>query len=82
MASREYRVNPASPSTLVNITYLWAQGHWCYLAAVLDLYTRRVVGWALSEHPDTDLVIKALDMAFEQRGRPQGVMFHSDQGSQ
>jgi len=40
------------------------------------------VGWALSEKPQADLVIKALDMAYEQRGRPQGLLFHSDQGSQ
>lgn len=43
---------------------------------------RRVVGWALSEKPDADLVIKALDMAYEQRGRPSGLLFHSDQGAQ
>jgi transposase InsO family protein len=49
---------------------------------VLDLCARRVVGWALSEKPDADLVIKALDMAYEHRGRPQNVLFHSDQGSQ
>jgi putative transposase len=42
----------------------------------------RVVGWALSEKPGAELVIKALDMAYEQRGRPQGLLFHSDQGSQ
>ena len=65
-----------------DITYIWAQGKWHYLAVVLDLCTRRVVGWALSEKPDADLVIKALDMAYEQRGRPQGLLFHSDQGSQ
>jgi len=64
------------------ITDVWAQGRWHYLAAVLDLFTRRVVGWALSTRPDADLVVQALDMAYEQRGRPQGVMFHSDQGGQ
>ncbi len=65
-----------------DITYIWAQGRWHYLAAVLDLHTRRVVGWALSAKPDAELVIKALDMAYEQRGKPQQVLFHSDQGSQ
>lgn len=64
------------------ITYLWAQGRWHYLAVVLDLFTRRVVGWSSSTSPDADLVVKALDMAFEQRGRPTGLMFHSDQGGQ
>ena len=65
-----------------DITYVWAQGKWHYLAVVLDLYTRRVVGWALSEKPDADLVVKALDVAYEQRGEPQGLLFHSDQRSQ
>jgi len=50
------------------------------LAIVLDLSARRIVGWALSHKPDANLVIKALDMAYEQRGRPQGLLFHSDQG--
>ncbi|KSS27323.2 hypothetical protein APB62_29760 [Pseudomonas aeruginosa] len=62
------------------MTYIWAQGRWHYLAAVLDLQTRRVIGWALSVKPDAELVIKALDMAYEQRGKPQQVLFHSDQG--
>jgi len=65
-----------------DITYIWAQGQWHYLAVVIDLYARRVVGWAFSPHPDAALVIKALDMAYEQRGRPVGVLFHSDQGGQ
>lgn len=64
------------------ITYIWAQGKWHYLAVVMDLFLRRVAGWALSSKPDKDLVIKAPDMAYEQRGKPQGLMFHSDQGSQ
>ncbi|WP_152993130.1 IS3 family transposase [Pseudomonas aeruginosa] len=45
-------------------------------------FARRVIGWAFSAKPDAELVIKALDMAYEQRGRPQQVLFHSDQGSQ
>lgn len=49
---------------------------------VLDLFTRRVVGWAFSTRPDADLVVQALEMAYEQRGRPQGLLFHSDQGGQ
>jgi len=65
-----------------DITYIWAQGQWHYLAVVMDLYARRVVGWAFSPHPDAALVTRALDMACEQRGRPVGVMFHSDQGGQ
>ncbi|AOX99538.1 transposase [Jeongeupia sp. USM3] len=65
-----------------DITYVWVQGGWHYLAAVLDLFTRRVVGWAFSSRPDAELVVQALEMAYEQRGRPQGLLFHSDQGGQ
>ena len=48
----------------------------------MDLYARRVIGWSLSEQADTDRVLRALDMAYVQRGRPKDVLFHSDQGSQ
>jgi putative transposase len=49
---------------------------------VIDLYVRKVVGWAMSDSPDANLVVRALDQAYESRGRPSDVMFHSDQGSQ
>ena len=65
-----------------DISYIWADNRWHYLAVVIDLYKRRVVGWALSAKADAELAVKALEMAYEQRGRPEGVMFHSDQGSQ
>lgn len=65
-----------------DITYIWAGSRWHYLAAIIDLHTRRAIGWAMSEKPDADLVVKALDMAYQQRGCPPSVMFHSDQGSQ
>ena len=61
-----------------DITYIWAGNRWHYLAVIIDLHTRRVVGWALSGKPNTDLTIKALDMAYQQRGRPHNLMFHSD----
>jgi putative transposase len=65
-----------------DITYIWTDAGWCYLAVVLDLYARRVVGWALSDHPDSALTIKALEHAYQQRDRPNGLLFHSDQGTQ
>ncbi len=80
--NREFDVPAPNQVWCGDITYIWAQGKWYYLAVVLDLCTRRIVGWALSEKPDAELVIKALDMAYEQRGRPSGLLFHSDQGSQ
>lgn len=80
--NREF--TPESPNQVWcgDITYIWAGGRWHYLAAIVDLYRRRVVGWSLSSKPDADLVVSALDMAYQLRGCPNGVMFHSDQGSQ
>ena len=65
-----------------DITYVWTGKRWAYLALVLDLFARRPVGWALSLSPDSALTKKALTMAYESRGNPEGVMFHSDQGCQ
>lgn len=80
--NREFTPEKPNQVWCGDITYIWAQGRWHYLAAVLDLHARRVIGWAFSPKPDAELVIKALDMAYEQRGKPQQVLFHSDQGSQ
>lgn len=80
--NREFEVPAPNQVWCGDIIYIWAQGKWHYLAVVLDLYARRVVGWALSSKPDADLVIKALDMAYGRRARPQGLLFHSDQGLQ
>lgn len=62
--NREFEVLAPNQVWCGDTTYIWAQGKWHYLAVVLDLYARRVVGWALSSKPDADLVLKALDMAY------------------
>nr|WP_286304712.1 IS3 family transposase [Methylophaga marina] len=80
--NREFEPDRVNQVWCGDITYIWTGNRWHYLAAVLDLYTRRVVGWAMSARPDADLAVKALDMAYESRGKPQNVLFHSDQGSQ
>ncbi|MFQ1712964.1 IS3 family transposase [Aeromonas veronii] len=82
LLAREFDVQQPNQVWCGDITYVWAGGRWHYLAAVLDLYTRRVVGWAMSDKPDAELAIKALEMAYQQRGCPSGVLFHSDQGCQ
>ncbi|MDR5839460.1 IS3 family transposase [Caballeronia sp. LZ034LL] len=64
-----------------DVTYISTQQGWMYLAVVLDLYSRRVVGWATSGSCDTFLVIRALQLALEIRRPDPGLMFHSDQGS-
>lgn len=65
-----------------DITYVWTDEGWLYLAVVLDLYSRLVVGYALSARIDRALVIAALRMALFRRKFPQGVIVHSDRGSQ
>jgi hypothetical protein len=65
-----------------NITYIATWEGWSYLATVIDLASRRVVGWALADHMRTELVEDALKMAFAQRGPEKGVIFHSDRGCQ
>lgn len=79
---RQFDVKQPNQVWCGDITYVWSQGRWVYLAVVLDLYVRRVVGWSLSDKPDAELVVAALDMAYQLRGEPKDVLFHSDQGSQ
>jgi transposase InsO family protein len=65
-----------------DITYISTWEGWAYLATVIDLASRKVVGWALAEHMRAELVLDALDMAFAQRQPDPGVIFHSDRGCQ
>lgn len=65
-----------------DITYLWTDEGWLYLAVVIDLYSRSVVGWAMDHHMKAGLVCDALTMALQRRGAPKGVIVHSDRGSQ
>ena len=62
------------------MTFSWTGNRWAYLAVVMDLFAKKPVGWAMSFSPDSPLTMKALTMAFERRGKPKNVMFHSDQG--
>lgn len=80
--NREFDVVAPDTVWCGDITYIWAGTRWVYLAAILDLYARKVVGWAMSDRADATLTIRALEDAWERRGHPEGVMFHSDQGSQ
>ena len=65
-----------------DITYIWTWEGWAYLATVIDLSSRRVVGWALAEHMRAELVCDALRMALEHRRPAPGAIFHSDRGTQ
>jgi putative transposase len=64
------------------MTYIWTAQGWLYLAVMLDLFSRRVVGWAMSERIDRQLALDALGMALTRRRPPRGLIYHSDRGSQ
>jgi putative transposase len=78
---REFAVSQPNQVWCGDVTYIWAGQRWAYLAVVIDLYARKPIGWAMSLSPDSVLTGQALSMAYEARGKPKGVMFHSDQGS-
>ncbi len=75
---------PAVPNQVwtADITYLWTDEGWLYLAIVLDLFNREVIGWSVKPRMTTDLVSDALTMAYFRRRPPPGVLHHSDRGSQ
>ena len=78
--NRQFDVTQPNQVWCGDVTYIWTGKRWSYLAIVMDLFSRKPIGWALSLSPDSQLTVDALRMAFETRGRPKGVMFHSDQG--
>ncbi|CUH88699.1 putative transposase OrfB [Phaeobacter sp. CECT 5382] len=65
-----------------DVTYIWTREGWLYLAVILDLHSRRVVGWAVSNRMKRDLAIRALKMAIAFRSPPKGWIHHTDSGSQ
>ncbi|UUK76538.1 IS3-like element IS911 family transposase [Escherichia albertii] len=78
---RQFAVTEPNQVWCGDVTYIWTGKRRAYLAVVPDLFARKPVGWAMSFSPDSRLTMKALEMAWETRGKPGGVMFHSDQGS-
>lgn len=80
LLEREFNVAAPNQVWCGDVTYVWCGSRWVYLAVVIDLYARKVVGWATSTRPDSELTKKALRMAYESRGNPKRVLFHSDQG--
>ncbi len=79
---RSFRVEAPNVAWVTDITYIWTREGWLYLAAILDLFSRRVVGWAMSETIDRKLPLDALDMALRSRRPSRGLLHHSDRGSQ
>ena len=80
--ARRFAVDAPNRVWVGDITYLRTTQGWLYLAVFIDLFSRRVVGWQLSERIDAKLVCEALQAAMLTRGKPKGVLIHTDQGSQ
>ena len=79
---QEFDVDEPNRVWVTDITYVRTWEGWLYLAVVIDLYSRRVVGWALDEHMRTELATRALTMAVGRRRPPPFLVHHSDRGSQ
>ena len=80
--NQDFRASQANEKWLTDITYIPTDEGWLYLAAVLDLHSRRIVGWAMRDSLHRQLVIEALLMAVQSRQPPPGLLHHSDRGSQ
>lgn len=78
--NREFEAAQPDQKWTGDVTYIWAGTKWTYLATVMDLHRRELIGWAMSDSPDSELTKTALTVAYESRGCPRNVMFHSDQG--
>lgn len=79
---RQFDATAPNRKWVADFTYIWTAEGWLYVAVVLDLYSRRVVGWSMSATMTAELVTDALVMAIWRRGRPKELLHHSDRGSQ
>lgn len=82
LLDRQFQATAPNQKWVADFTYLWTAEGWLYVAVVLDLYSRRVVGWSMQSQMTAQLVTDALMMAVWRRRRPESVMHHSDRGSQ
>jgi putative transposase len=82
LLSREFDAQGPNERWVTDITYIWTREGWLYLAVVEDLYSRMVVGWSMSDTMTSRLVVDALEMAVQRRLPGEGLLAHSDRGSQ
>ena len=80
--ARQFAADGPNKKWVADFTYIWTVEGWLYVAAVIDLFSRRVVGWSMKADMTAQLVTDALMMAIWRRGKPDAVLHHSDQGSQ
>jgi len=82
LLNQEFSANRPNQKWAGDISYVWTREGWLYLAVILDLHSRRVIGWAASSRMKRDLAIRALNMAIALRRPPRGCIHHTDRGSQ
>jgi putative transposase len=82
LLDRQFTAGRPNQKWVADFTYIWTAEGWLYVAAVIDLFSRRVVGWSMSDTMTAQLVTDALIMAIWRRGKPDALLHHSDQGSQ
>ena len=82
LLNRAFEASAPNQKWIADFTYIWTAEGWLYVAAVVDLFSRRVVGWAMKAEMTAQLVTDALLMAIWRRGKPDSLLHHSDQGSQ
>ena len=82
LLARRFAVVRPNTGWVTDMTYIWTPQGWLYLAVIIDLFSRRVMGWSMSERIDRKLALDALRMALAQRRPPRGLIHHSDRGSQ
>jgi putative transposase len=81
LLAREFAQDAPNRVWVTDVTYVWTDEGWLYLAVMLDLFARKVVGWSTSTVNDTALALTALEAAFKSRRPPRGLLHHSDRGS-
>ena len=82
LVDRDFKAHEPDRLWVTDITYVWTWEGWLYVAAVLDVFSRKIVGWSMADHLRTELVTDALDMALFVRRPQDGLVLHSDRGCQ
>lgn len=82
LLKRKFSADHPNQIWVSDITYFKVKNYWVYLCIILDLYSRKIIGWRVSRHMSTHLVTATFKATFQERGRPQNLTFHSDRGSQ
>jgi transposase InsO family protein len=82
LLNRDFNTTAPNQKWVGDVSYIWTEEGWMYLAVVIDLYSRTVIGWSMQPSMSRQLVCDALMMALWRRGFPRAVLFHSDRGSQ